>query len=190
MPSMNTTSTSLLIRLRQSSDRAAWSRFVHLYGPLIYKWAQGTGLQSSDAADLVQDVMTQLVSKLPEFRYDKSRSFRSWLKTVTLNKWRERFRKRSLPMSDATASGLARVPDSSHEDFWESHYRQEVVARAIAMMKNDFKPTTWQACERYIIGGESPDDLAEEFGVSVWTIYSAKSRLIKRLRDELDGLLD
>ena len=101
---MTTTSTSLLIRLRQPTDRAAWSRFVRLYGPLIYKWAQSTGLLASDAADLVQDVMTLLVRKLPEFHYDRSRSFRSWLKTVTLNKWREKCRKRSLPMTDATAS--------------------------------------------------------------------------------------
>lgn len=187
---MNTTSTSLLLRLQQPTDRAAWSRFVRLYGPLIYKWAQGTGLQASDAADLVQDVMTLLLRKLPEFHYDKSRSFRSWLKTVTLNKWRETCRKKSLPMMDATASGLARLPDAEKEDFWEAEYRQEVIARAMAMMQSDFKPATWQACQRYLLGEGSPDDLAAEFGVSVWTIYSAKSRLLKRLREELDGLLD
>lgn len=189
---MNTTSTSLLIRLRQPTDRAAWSRFVQLYGPLIYKWAQSTGLQPNDAADLVQDVMTLLLRKLPEFHYDKSRSFRSWLKTVTLNKWREMSRKRSLPVSDVTASGLARLPDAgaAKDEFWENEYRQEVVARAMAMMKSDFKPATWKACQRYLLGEGTPDELAAEFGVSVWTIYSAKSRLIKRLREELDGLLD
>ena len=66
---MTTTSTSLLIRLRQPTDREAWSRFVKLYGPLIFKWARRTGLQSEDAADLVQDVMALLVQKLPAFQF-------------------------------------------------------------------------------------------------------------------------
>ena len=187
---MTSTSTSLLLRLRQPTDRVAWSRFVRLYGPLIYKWALDTGMQVSDATDLVQDVMTLLLRKLPAFRYDKSRSFRSWLKTVTLNKWKEKCRRRSLPMSSATESQLAGIADPKTEDFWEAEYRKEVVARAMELMKQDFKPATWQACQKYIAGDSSPEELATEYGVSVWTIYSAKSRLLKRLRDELDGLLD
>ena len=186
---MTSTSTSLLLRLRQPTDRTAWSRFVRLYGPLIYKWAIETGMQANDAADLVQDVMTLLLRKLPSFEYDKSRSFRSWLKTVTLNKWKEKCRRKALPMTNATDSRLASLPDPNSEDFWEADYRQEVVARAMELMKSDFKPATWQACQRYISGDGSPEELAEEYGISVWTIYSAKSRLLKRLREELDGLL-
>lgn len=188
---MTTTSASLLMRLREPTDRDAWSRFVKLYGPLIFKWAQRVGLDAEDASDLVQDVMALLLRKLPEFRYDDSRSFRSWLKTVTINKWREQCRRKSLPIADATMSGMARLPDPYDElDFWESEYRNQVIARAMQLMQSEFQPATWQACRRYVFGGESPDALAKELGVSVWTIYSAKSRLIKRLREELDGLLD
>ena len=187
---MHTTSTSLLFRLQQPTDREAWSRFVRLYGPLIFKWGQQAGLQSADAADLVQDVMTLLIRKLPEFEYDPSRSFRSWLKTVTINKWRERVRRKAIPLHDATASGLARIPDPHNSGFWDADFRKHVVARALEMMKADFHPATWQACRRYLLEQASPDELAKEYGVSVWTIYSAKSRLLKRLREELDGLLD
>lgn len=157
---------------------------------MIYKWALDTGMQANDAADLVQDVMTLLLRKLPTFKYDKTRSFRSWLKTVTLNKWKEQRRRKVLPMSEATDSRLASIPDPHSEDFWEENYRQEVIARAMELMKSDFSPATWQACQRYISGNGTPDELAKEFGVSIWTIYSAKSRLLKRLRDELDGLLE
>lgn len=187
---MTTTSTSLLIRLRERTDREAWSRFVNLYGPLIYKWAKRTGLNADDASDLVQDVMALLVRKLPTFEYDKSRSFRSWLKTVTVNKWREKCRRKSLPISDATVSGLARIPEEQASDFWEADYRKQVVSRAMDLMESEFQPKTWQACRRYVMGEASPDELAAEYGLSVWTIYSAKSRLLKRLREELDGLLD
>ena len=188
---MTTTSASLLIRLREPTDREAWSRFVQLYGPLIFKWARRTGLQPEDASDLVQDVMALMVRKLPAFRYDKSRSFRSWLKTVTINKWRETCRRRSLPMSDGTSSDLERLPDQhENHDFWEREYRQHVISRAMELMQHEFQPATWQACRRYVLEEASPDELAQEYGLSVWTIYSAKSRLLKRLREELDGLLD
>ena len=186
---MNSTSTSLLIRLREPTDREAWSRFVRIYGPLIYGWAQSSGLQPDDAADLMQDVMELMLRKLPSFQYNRSGSFRRWLKTVTLNRWRETCRRKSLPMSDATQSGLARLPGQV-EEFWETEFRRELVTRAMNLMKSEFKPITWQACQRYLLHDESPDALAEELGISVWTIYSAKSRLLKKLREELDGMLD
>lgn len=186
---MESTSTSLLVRLRQSDDREAWDRFVTLYGPLIFRWARRTGLRDDDATDLVQDVMAVLVKKLPQFQYDKTKSFRAWLKTVTMNRWRDLQRRRSVPMAPATDSEIARIPDPLANDFWEREFRQQVVARALVLMQQDFESATWEACKRYVFSEESPDDLAAEYGISVWTIYSAKSRLVKKLRDELGGML-
>ena len=85
---MNTTSFSLLERLRTPAEQEAWARFVKLYTPLLFRWARGVGLSSEEASDLVQDVLTLLVQKLPEFSYDRQKSFRGWLRTVMLNKWR------------------------------------------------------------------------------------------------------
>src|SRR5688572_26487239 len=91
---VDTTSLTLLDALRNAGDEQAWLRFVRLYTPLLYHWARGAGLQQSDAEDLVQDVFELLVRKLPEFRYEQNGSFRSWLRVVALNKWRERCRRR------------------------------------------------------------------------------------------------
>jgi RNA polymerase sigma-70 factor (ECF subfamily) len=82
---MDKTPASLLHRLRQPNAVDAWPRFVELYTPLLYYWAKRLGLQQQDAADLVQDVFVLLVQKLPEFAYDRHKSFRGWLRTVTLN---------------------------------------------------------------------------------------------------------
>jgi RNA polymerase sigma-70 factor (ECF subfamily) len=75
---MNSTSVSLLERLRQPAAPEDWGRFVQLYTPLLYYWACRLGLQEQDAADLVQEVFTTLVQKLPEFAYEPDRSFRGW----------------------------------------------------------------------------------------------------------------
>jgi RNA polymerase sigma-70 factor, ECF subfamily len=73
---MDTTPVSILERLRQPEGDRAWEQFVQIYTPLLYYWARQLGLQSHDAAELVQEVFLLLVEKLPEFRYDPSKSFR------------------------------------------------------------------------------------------------------------------
>src|ERR1700722_3362463 len=89
---MHTTSASLLQQIRVESRADSWERFVRLYTPLLLYWARRRGLQDTDAADLVQDVLIVLVRKLPEFQYQPGRSFRGWLRTVLMNKWRDRRR--------------------------------------------------------------------------------------------------
>src|SRR5207249_3220077 len=84
---------SLLERLRQPAGRAAWDRFVELYTPMLYAWTRRLGLQPPDAADIVQDVFTILVQKLPGFQYDPHKSFHAWLKTVLMNRWKDKLRR-------------------------------------------------------------------------------------------------
>ena len=136
---MQSTSASLLMRLKSANNGLAWSRFVKLYTPLIYFWGRKCGLQAEDAADLVQEVLTLLLKKLPEFQYDQSKSFRGWLRTITLNKWRDRYRKKALPIENSTQSMLGRIVDPNEDQsFWETEYREQLVARALELMKSEF----------------------------------------------------
>src|SRR5262245_51658721 len=145
---MNTTSFSLLERLRQPGERDAWRRFVHLYTPLLMHWARDVGLDDNDAADLVQEVLLLLMKKLPEFAYDPSRSFRGWLHTLTINKWREALRRKSA----ATAGEFADLPDPHSESaFAETEYRDHLVRRALQVMQNEFETTTWKACWEFVV---------------------------------------
>src|SRR5262245_21842152 len=106
---MNTTSPTLLERLRCPAEQGAWGRFLQLYSPLLYHWARHLGLIEADAADLVQDVFTTLVQRLPEFQYDPSKGFRRWLRTVLLNKWRNHLRGRAAAPADGDPEELAAV---------------------------------------------------------------------------------
>jgi len=128
--------------------------------------------------------------KLPEFRYDKTKSFRGWLRTVTLNKYRESRRKKSSQMSPATGSMLEQLaPIELAQSTWDIDYARLLVAQAMEPMKSDFQEGVWQALRKVISDGLSVEQAAKQTGVNQWTIYSAKSRLMKRLRNELDGLL-
>lgn len=114
---MQRTPVSLLDRVRQPGADEAWSQFVELYTPVFYAWTRRLGLSAADAADLVQDVFTLLVEKLPEFVYDRHKSFRGWLKTLLLNKWRDHRRRLAAGPRAVGADHMDGLPDESIAGF-------------------------------------------------------------------------
>ncbi|HEV3263786.1 MAG TPA: sigma-70 family RNA polymerase sigma factor [Gemmataceae bacterium] len=188
---MHSTSLTLLERLRQPAAQEAWDRFVKLYTPLLYHWAQSTHLSSQEAADLVQDVLVLLVQKLPEFTYDRHKSFRGWLRTVALNKWRENQRRRTVAVEVRDPADLSEFPASdSCAAFAEEEYRQYLVRRALQLMETQFQPATWRACWECVVAGRPAADVAVELGITKNAVYLAKSRVLRRLHQELQGLLE
>lgn len=189
---MNTTSESLLIRLQEAHpegpNESAWKQFVEIYAPLIFYWARKNGRNQSDASDLVQEVLTLVFQKLPEFRYDRTRSFRGWLRTVTLNKFRELARRKAIVNATTFEVAQVEIMDRA-ESTWDIDYARMLVAQTMEVMESDFAPATWQALQEVMSRGTSVEQAAADAGISAWTVYSAKSRLMKRLRNRLEGLL-
>ncbi len=188
---MTKTPSSLLDRLRQPFEPEAWARFVALYTPLVYSWGRRVGLQEPDAADLVQDVFVTLLQVLPTFTYDRHQSFRRWLWTVTINKWRK---DRKLP-DNRMRRGQEGLPESvavadDLEAIWEAEYQQHLVNQALRLMRADFEETTWKACWETVVAERSAMEVAAELGLTVGAVYAARFRVLKRLRRDLQGLLD
>jgi len=188
---MTKTPTSLLERLRQPFEPEAWGRFASLYTPLIYSWGRRVGLQEQDAADLVQDVFVTLLQVLPTFTYDRHQSFRRWLWTVTINKWRKDRKQQDKRM----VHGLGGEPEhvavaDDLEASWEAEYQQHLANQAMRMMRTDFDETTWRACWEMVAAGRPAAVVAAELGLTIGAVYAAKFRVLKRLRRDLQGLLD
>jgi RNA polymerase sigma-70 factor (ECF subfamily) len=182
------TSATLLERVRDKADPEAWPRFVKLYAPLLFAWCRRMGLQEADAADLVQEVLALLLQKLPFFVYDPKRSFRAWLRTVAVNHWRASQRRRTVCTAGAEALDGVAAPEE--EAFWEDEYRKHLVSRALAVMKTEFQPTTWEACWECVVNGRRPEEVAARLHVSAGAVRAAKFRVLSRLRAELGGLLE
>ena len=188
---MNETPASLLQRLRIPGQLEAWDEFVELYLPILYCWTRCMRMQEADAADLVQDVLTVLVRKLPEFEYDRSMRFRGWLRTILLNKWREIHRKRGSGPSRATDADWESLEAPPEElPFWETEHRQLVVRRLLDVVRPEFQPATWQACWECVVEGRSAADVGAELQLSPGAVRAAKFRVLARLRAETEGLLD
>ena len=183
---MNRTPGSLLERLREASDPDAWNRFVQLYTPLLYHFARRIGLQEADVADLVQDVFLLLYRKMPEFVYKPGKSFRAWLRTLTINHWRNRREKRQTKsLQDDHLLG-----SDPGLEFEEAEYRRHLIDRALRVIRSDFEPMTWELCWAAVTSGQRAEEIARQHAVSIDVVYVSKMRVLKRLRTELEGLMD
>lgn len=188
------TSASLLDRVRTNDD-AAWKRFVRLYSPLVYSWAKRCGLKNQDAADVLQDVFHAVARNLGQFRPDPAGgSFRGWLWTITRNKVRDHYRARDAEPVGGTdmQHRLQEVPEVEPASWSESGEcsRATLVNRATQLICDDFEPRTWQAFWRLAVENHPARDIAADLGMTVDAVYQAKARVLRRLREELDGHVD
>ena len=190
------TSSSLLGRVRQR-DADAWSRLSKLYGPTVYGWARRSGLQASDAADIVQNVFGAVVTSIADFRHDRpDDSFRGWLWTIARNKIRDHFR--SLASRPEAQGGtdaqrrLQQIPEQAPKTVGDAadFGADSLGRRALEMIRVDFDSRSWETFWRVAVEGDAVADVAEDLGVTIWAVYKARTRILGRLRDELDGLIE
>ena len=184
---MQTTSASLLLRLRRPGDPDSWERFVRLYSPMLYGWARDLGLQHADATDLVQDVFVTLVQKLPEFEYDDHKRFRGWLWVVTRNKWREKNRRAALPVEPGRP--LDDLPAAPGDGVEEAEFRRHLLRRLLPAIRDHIPPATWRIFSEYVIEGKPALQVAQDAGVSVAVVYKTKVRVLASLHRELADLV-
>ena len=183
------TRASLLLRLRDLRDEAAWGEFVDLYGPVVYGFARKQGLQDADAADLGQEVLRAVAGAITRLDYDPRRgSFRNWLFTVVrskLSNWRRAQRHRPQdPGATAAEVLLEQCPAPERQEAeWEAEWEQRVFAWACAEVRRHVTDTTWQAFWRTAIEDQPGKQVADDLGLSVAAVYLAHGRVLARLKE-------
>jgi RNA polymerase sigma factor (sigma-70 family) len=188
------TRASLLVQLRDATNHEAWHEFVRLYSPIVYGFARKRGLQDADAADLMQDVMRSVSKAIQRLDYDRRQGmFRGWLFTITRNKiFNHLSAKRIRPQASGdenTNRLLESQPDGNDgSDDWEMEYQRRLAAIAMERIRGEFQENTWQAFRLTAIEGVAAAEAAKKVGMSPGAIYVAKSRVLARLKEEVDVL--
>ncbi len=190
------TRVSLLNRLKDGGDAQAWTAFVRLYGPVIYGFARKRGLQDADAADLMQEVMRSVARNAEKLEYDPKRgTFRGWLYTVTRNKiynFLSAQKNRARAVGDsANHERLEALPDRTDNEAdadWDREYQRRMSARAMERVKGEFQSNTWQAFWGTAVEGRPAAEVGAALEMTPGAVYVAKSRVLARLRDEVQRL--
>lgn len=185
------TRSSLLVRLRDRTDRGAWGEFVEVYRPAVWRLARRKGLQAADADDVAQQTMAAIARAIDRWQTDAARGrFRTWLHRIACNclinvLQRDRRGRGSgdSGVAELLAAQLARTSVEPAEIDWE--YRREVFQKAAREIRGEFHADTWSAFWRTAVEGADPASVAVELSRSVGAIYAARSRVMRRLRDQV-----
>lgn len=188
------TPRSLLVRLRCSPDSDAWYRLVALYTPWVRSILQYAGVCLSDQDDLQQEVFVALARELPKFDHNgRPGAFRSWLKTVVVHRMlHHRRTKKALEGRLDRTQNLAVISDpfSELEAYWDQEHDRYIVQELMKQVEGCFSQTVWRAFQRQVLDGWKAADAARELGITVNVALLAKSRVLRRLRDEAAGLVE
>ncbi len=190
------TSLTLLDRLR-ANEPDAWQSMVHLYTPLVYHWCARGGLRGDDVEDVSQEVFRVASTSMANFRREKEDdTFRGWLRGITRNIIREHYRRRSRQPQAAGGTDafqkLHEVADTAAAVLDDTDAPAEMNGlhrRALDLVRKEFEERTWRAFWETAIEGRSPVDVAAEQGVSPAAIRMAKSRVLRRLKEEFAELI-
>jgi RNA polymerase sigma-70 factor (ECF subfamily) len=192
---VNPTSVSLLDRLKVAGPSAPdWGRLQAIYLPLIRRWLGRVPGLGDETGDLSQEVFLVVARELPRFQRRREGSFRAWLRRVTVNKVRTHLRQRNrrpVVRQDLTDAFLDRLeaPNGDLAREWDKEHNQYVFEKLLAIVEQDFDPTTWKAFRRFAVDGLPAARVAEELQLTEGSVLQAKSRILKRLRQEAGDLL-
>lgn len=171
-------------------DQEAWSRLIYLYSPLVQFWCTSWGVQRADADDISQEVFKSVATALEGFRRDRpGDTFRGWLRVIARNKFLDHCRKQQRTPEAMGGSGrhwqeLSASDEEDAEQLTSLHHR------ALDLVRGEFEERTWQAFWKSAVDGQLPADVAEAMGMTPAAVRKAKSRVLRRLREELGDVLE
>ena len=191
------TSATLLESLQRSDDSQSWMILNDLYGPMIRNWLGRNNVRTGEQDDVAQEVLVLVSQKIGEFEHSgRTGAFRNWLKQITINCLRNHARKRANRQAAVGGSDFEAFlnawadPKSQVSKLWRQEYQQNVIAYALRVAQQKFTEQTFQAFHMTAMLNENPDDVAEKLDMSVAAVYTARSRVLKELRQLKQGICD
>lgn len=182
------TSPSLLKDLATASNSSAWERFLRLYGPLLVRWNKHWGLQQADAEDVAQEIAAHVFGSIDQFEHRHAGSFRAWLKAIAFNKIRH-LRDRKARRTEHSLEAVGPLV-ACHGRDWGNGYAEDIFSRSLELIRKEFSPNTWEVFQRVHFAGENPMSVGLGHGMSRNAVYLACGRVLGRLKEALEGLLE
>ena len=191
------TSKTLLEKVKSDPKSEAWFELVRLYEPLITGWIVRAGIDQSEVGDISQEVFQTMLRELDAFEHNgRTGAFRNWLKITTINRcrrfWESKKRRAGLLGANDGTEVLNQLADSNSElsKTWDNEHDHYVIERILKLVEQEFDPKSFEVFVRNAVKGESAELLASEYEIPVGQVYKIKFRVMKRLRQEADDLVN
>ena len=188
-PTHERTRASLILRLQDAEDMAAWDEFSAIYGPVVINVATSRGFQSADAENLVQEVFMAVASSVSNWlQRDDRGSFRAWLLRIARNAAADMITQkstRSLGLDGSVAQvHVANLPaPSTLSSDLDLEYARLVFQWASEQVRASVAEHTWQAFWLTSIEEMSVDAAAALLNTRPGNIYFARSRVMARIKE-------
>lgn len=192
MSSFDSTRLTLLLRLKDRTDELSWHDFHDRYGELLYRYARGRGASAVDAEDIVQEVEMYLFKAMEGFEYDAAKGrFRTYLRSAVVHAMTRRAAKAARQgqvLDPHTLDYLSAERDTGADDRWEQEWRSHRLRWALRVIASEIEPVTLEAFKVHVLEGKPVEETAAQLGLSTASVYQAKSRVLKRVKERLEAL--
>jgi RNA polymerase sigma-70 factor (ECF subfamily) len=190
MAATDTTRLSLLLRLRNRSDKLSWAQFHDRYGELLYRYARSRGAGHADAEDLVQEVELALFKAMDGFEYDVRKGrFRGYLRCAIIHAMGRRASKLAHEQPGLDPHTMENLAESDAGDAeWNREWQLHRLRWALREVAAEFESKTLEAFQLHVMQGLSVDETADRLEMGKASVYQSKSRVLKRVKEKLDSL--
>jgi RNA polymerase sigma factor (sigma-70 family) len=187
---VDTTRHSLLIRVRDPADQAAWFEFDGIYRPMLQRFARTRGLGPAEADEIAQQCMTAVHRYIGGFEYDPTKGrFKAWLRTMVNNRIKNLVRDRREMQAETGELRRLLEPGESPEELFDTVWRQEHLRHCLRRIKTEVEDSTFKAFVAYVMEERPIDEVCRELDMTANQVHAIKSRLTKRIRDRMFELL-
>jgi RNA polymerase sigma-70 factor (ECF subfamily) len=186
---MPTTRATLLERVRDREDAAAWEQFFELYAPLLEGYARSSGLAAADAEEVRDQCLAAIVGRIGAFRYDRAKgSFKGWLFRIARDRVVDVLRRAREGQPDTAA--FAALPDHGEQpdEAWAREWRREHVRFALAEVRREEEPQLRERMDLLLDESLPARDIAARTGWNENQVYKARARLLAKVRAALRRL--
>jgi RNA polymerase sigma factor (sigma-70 family) len=183
------TSHTLLERVRDPDDRAAWERFYALYSPMLEGFARANGLAPEDVEEVRDECFALVAEKMPGFEYDRAKgAFKGWLYNLVRGKVIDRLRRPRQENADTALLAGLLDPEPSPDDAWEQIWRGEHLRFALQEASTRLSERTYQTFVLLLLEELSVDEVCERMGMNANQVYKAKAQALRQVREVLDRI--
>ena len=184
------TRQSLIARLNDARDAAAWMEFCAIYEPTVYRIARKFGLQDADAREVTQEVLLLVSRKIHGFELTRDGRFRGWLARIARNSTVDLIRRRRVSVVGGSEFNrrVAEVPTLDEQDEreeFELEARRQQFRWAADQVRHLVNANTWQAFWLSAVDGKPGEEIAKRLGMSVGAVYVARCRVLAKVKNLL-----